>query len=272
MIRVFNNFINESHIINQYPLSSIETKTLNILSSSKRIYDYSSIEQLRFELSMRNSIVNSSQALFDRKVRFKTFKESMCNTEYWERTEKGGFLLKQNIKPSDAVSDIFSANSSKYGTECSTAIIIVYYAALLSLFPEELFNNVFKSIHLLNWHYIDPDLDVRTSTIDEDHLPGDCRYFKNPDVNPKTEEWRGENTIDMGNGEYFGHGIGIEKTETIIEALNKHRRKDSEESAYMTDYVTRPNFKHLSNLYQYFLSQKLRSRYNNQLSRYYPYF
>jgi protein-glutamine gamma-glutamyltransferase len=272
MIRILRKIIEASNIINHYPLSSIEAKVLNILSSSRKIYDYISLEQLKFELSMRDSIVGAAQALFDSNVKFKTFNKSMCNTEYWERTEKGGFLLKKNVSPFDAISDIFTENSSKYGTECSTTIIILYYKALLSLFPEELFNRVFKNIHLLNWHYIDPNLEVRTYIIDGDYLPGDCRYFKNPDVSPEEEEWRGENAIDMGNGKYFGHGIGIEAPETIISALNRHRKEGSTESAYITDFVTSPNFKYLWNLYQYFLFQRLWSRYYDQLKRFYPYF
>jgi protein-glutamine gamma-glutamyltransferase len=263
MIKILGGLIDSKSIMNQYPTDSIQAKILNILTSSKRTYDYSSAKQINFELNMRNSIVSTSKAFYESDVKFEVFKESICNAEYWERTEKGGFLLKENIKPSDAINDIFK-NSSKYGTECSTAIIIIYYKALLDIYSEELFNTIFKSIHLLNWHYINPNLEVRTYKIEEDYLPGDCRYFKNPDFSPEDEEWRGENAIDMGNGKYFGHGIGIETSDGIIKNLNENRKDNPTESAFLTDYVTKPNFKHLANIYNYLSSRALSPSYYRQ--------
>lgn len=104
----------------------------------------------------------------------------MCNTDYWERTKNGGFLLKENVKSSEAINDIFK-NGSKYGTECSTALVIVYYKAILDVYPEELFNKTFESLFLMSWYYIDSDLDILHYKSKADHLPGDYRYFSNPD-------------------------------------------------------------------------------------------
>ena len=59
-----------------------------------------------------------------------------------ERTEEGGFLLKDGVKPSEAIKDIF-VNSSLYGTECATAMVIVFYGAIVNVFPEEVFDRVF---------------------------------------------------------------------------------------------------------------------------------
>ena len=60
-----------------------------------------------------------------------------------------------------------------------------------------------------------------------DYLPGDCRYFNNPDVDPLTPEWQGENAIDLSGGMYYGHGIGIKTADKIIEILNHNRIQDS---------------------------------------------
>ena len=55
--------------------------------------------------------------------------------------------------------------------------------------------------------------------------------------------------IDLGNGLYYGHGIGKFKAEIFIDKLNRKRKKDAEQSAFLTEPVGRPNFKKLYNLY-----------------------
>ncbi|MFV2050776.1 protein-glutamine gamma-glutamyltransferase, partial [Metabacillus sp. YM-086] len=78
-----------------------------------------------------------------------------------------------------------------------------------------------------------------------DYLPGDCLYFDNPQFNPKTPQWRGENVIDLGNDLYFGHGIGIKTADGIIESLNKRRKAYATESAYLLSQVTRLDNRYL---------------------------
>jgi protein-glutamine gamma-glutamyltransferase len=231
-----------------YTVGSVQKTTLDMLFSSSAAYRYASLDQLKFELDLRAKIVVVSIELAKSKFTFRTFRKSICNEEYWERTIEGGFLLKDGIKPSDAIRDIF-LNSNKYGTECATAIVIVYYKALVEILPEDLFNELFQGIYLMNWGYLDSDLAIRTYQSVTDMLPGDCLYFKNPEVNPLTPEWQGENAIDLGNGLYYGHGIGIRNAEGIIEALNRQRKSDAKESAYLMDSATRPGFKRLSDEY-----------------------
>ncbi|MCT4566502.1 MAG: protein-glutamine gamma-glutamyltransferase [Maledivibacter sp.] len=260
MIEISGSRIDTNDIINEYPRDGIEVKILEILYSSDRLYIYESLDELRFELNLRKNIISASRELNDSYFSFRTFRKSICNSEYWTRTAEGGFLIKEDVKPSDGIKDIF-INSSMYGTECATAIVIVYYKALVDIYPEELFNQLFANIHLMNWHYLDRDLDIRYYE-DVDFLPGDCRYFKNPDVNPLTPEWQGENVIDLGDGTYYGHGIGIGTAEEIIEALNDNRKEDSTTSAYLLDSATRPNFKYLGEKYYDFIAMQERENYD----------
>lgn len=49
-----------------------------------------------------------------------------------------------------------------------------------------------------------------------DLVPGDLVYFKNPQVNPATIEWQGENTIYLGNFFFYGHGVGVKQKKKLF--------------------------------------------------------
>jgi protein-glutamine gamma-glutamyltransferase len=244
-------------LLKEYGEDSMEGLILKKIYSSNELFSYSSLNQLKFELNMRKNIIAASIELNDGYMKFKTFKESFCNKDYWERTEEGGFKLRNDITSYEGISDIFR-HSSKYGTECSTAIVIIYYRAIINIFPEELFNKAFQDILLLNWHNLDDDLRIYSHETEDTYLPGDCLYFENLDHDPKKQEWQGENVIDLGNGTYYGHGIGIKDESQVIKVLNKHRKPNAEKEAYLTKYIARPNFKHLFSIY---LSSLERLRY-----------
>lgn len=250
MIIMSNHPFDISAIIDEYPQNSVERQLLEKMSQSLREFRYDTVNQLKFELRLRKEIVNASEELFRSKMSFTVFHKSRCNEEYWDRTENGGFRLKPGAIPSEAINDIFM-NGYKYATECATAIIIVCYKALLNIFGEEPFNKLFPKIYLMNWHSIDPLLkEVGIPRKVEDILIGDRGYFANPDVDPKTPEWQGENVIVLPDGMYYGHGVGIGTAEKMIYALNVNRRKDATRSAHFLDSVSRPNFKKLADIYQ----------------------
>ncbi|MGI5892912.1 MAG: protein-glutamine gamma-glutamyltransferase [Bacillota bacterium] len=249
MITVNNKPLEATDIMSEYPENSVERTIIKILSSSQQTYNYDSINQLRFELRLRREIINASNALYRSKISFKVFRDSICNPDYWARMNDGGFALKAGVKPSDAIRDIY-INSHLYGTECATAMLIIYYKAILEVFPEDAFNRLFPNIYLMNWHRIERELrEVGLMHRAEDYLPADRRYFANPDVNPETPHWQGENVIDLDNGLYYGHGIGKYGADTFIKVLNNNRKEGAERSAYLMDSAGRPNFKRLSYLY-----------------------
>ncbi|MCR4434798.1 MAG: protein-glutamine gamma-glutamyltransferase [Clostridiales bacterium] len=261
MIRISGSVIDPNAIMNQIPQGDIEKNTFDILSSSSKVYSFKSLNELNFELSMRKSIVNAAIDLNNSSFSFRVFRKSRCNPDFWDRTNDGGFLLKKGVNPSDAIKDIY-VHSSKYGTECATAMVIVYYKAVLDVFPEELFNRLFPEIYLMNWSHLDRDLGIREYGPGEDDLPGDGMYFKNPDVNPLTPEWQGENVIYLGNGKYYGHGIGISDEKEIIRALNDNRISGSTVSAYRLDSVKRLDFKYLAQKYNSFTPPRDMGSYN----------
>ncbi|MHB8064511.1 MAG: protein-glutamine gamma-glutamyltransferase, partial [Ruminiclostridium sp.] len=232
-------------IINKYAQNSIERKIISILASSSEVYRYDSENQLDFELKLRKSIINAARELNRSYFSFRVFRKSICNLDYWNKTDEGGFALKNGIKPSEAIKDIY-IHSSKYGTECSTAMVIVYYRALVDIFPEDLFNKLFSQIYLMNWQHLDRDLGIADYMNPADYIPGDCLYFRNPEVDPLNPEWQGENAIYLDEGSYYGHGIGIANAEKVIEVLNKKRISGATVSAYLVNSAKRLNFKYLS--------------------------
>lgn len=229
----------------EYPQGSFERFVVQKIASGIESYEYDSTEHLKFELKLRKEIVNAASALNKSRLKFAVFRDSFCNKAYWSRTNEGGFVLKSGASPANAIKDIY-AKGWGYGTECATAMIIVYYGALLNVYGEKLFNALFPKIHLMNWHYIDRLLkETGQMRKIKDELPGDRRYFANPDVDPLTPEWQGENVIDLNGKLYYGHGIGIHDAASIIRELNKNRRDGADESAYLLDKAGRPDFKKL---------------------------
>jgi len=231
-------------ILEQYQHESPEYEFIRKLTESSFIYRFSSAEELSFETKMRKHIIEASLALYRNRLAFRIFQESKCNEKYWIRRQDGGFVLRPDTAASEAVNDIFR-NTRLYGTECATAIMIIYFKAVLDSYGPVLFDRTFKRITLMNWQETDDLLNVATYRSPPDYFPGDCLYVRNPDVDPLTPEWQGENIIDLGKGRYYGHGIGIGDLDYFIRVLNRNRIEGSDVSAYLVDSVTRPDFRAL---------------------------
>ncbi|MED4475920.1 protein-glutamine gamma-glutamyltransferase [Oceanobacillus caeni] len=223
--------------------NGIESLIIRLMQENPIVYSYPSKDEFLFEIKLRKNIIVSAKSMNQGDSPFALLAESRCNPKYWILTNAGGFQLRDGVKPSDAIRDIYQ-NSSLYAFECATAILIIYYHAVLNSINENAFNQLFRNLHLYSWH-ADPDLGIH-NMITNYILPGDVVYFNNPDYNPETPWWRGENAVVLGNDTYFGHGVGIESAEHMIEFLNKTRRPGSNLSAYLKNFVTRPSFNHLA--------------------------
>lgn len=219
---------------------------LELMVKYRETYMYDDMNQLHFELILRKQTMKAAADLLKSRAKFATFATSYCNEDYWNLNPKGAFILKKGISPTNAIRDIFQ-QGSKYAFECATAIVIVFYKAVLDSIGEKAFNYLFSNIVLYDWHY-DEDLGIHTRS-GNDYLPGDCLYFKNPEFDPNTPQWRGENTIYLGKDMYYGHGIGIRTANGIIEALNKYRKENATETAYLKQQVTRLDYRYLSQYY-----------------------
>ncbi|NIK78237.1 protein-glutamine gamma-glutamyltransferase [Paenibacillus castaneae] len=245
--------------ISPVTLSELERKILQDKQKSQVVYRYPNVDALEFELKMRMHIVEAAKALYASGVSFATFAKSKCNEQYWTRTDNGGFQLKSGVLPSVGINDIFE-NGHLYAFECAGAIIIMLYKAVLDTIGDAVFNSNFQNLYLRDWHY-DRDLSLITGNNKDEAYPGDVLYFKNPDFDPDTPEWQGENVIMLDDNLYFGHGIGIESGEDIIAALNRMRKEDSTISAYLQDLVVYPDFEELRGLSMRIEAETVRVRY-----------
>ena len=249
MIRVNGKVVNPSSIADLWKLKGKEWEIVERMHTNTTIYEYSSIAQLDFEVKLRDKITQAATLLYHSGLRFSVFRKSECNTRYWDRTEEGGFRKHNQASSFDAIDDIYQ-NGRKYATECATAIIILYYKAIAELFGSALFDKVFNSIYLMNWKELDENLGIRTHRLVPEPLPGDCLYFKNPEVNPLTAHWQGENAIYFGGDKYYGHGIGLTSAQGIIDKLNQNRKSGATQSAYLLNSATRLSPKRLFQIAQ----------------------
>lgn len=226
-------------------LQNIQKNIATQMQNSETNYYYKSVDILNFELNMREKIINNSKNLNNSKFSFAIFRKVRVNEDFWIKTKNGGMKSKEDISTYDAIRDILE-NSSKYATECATAMIIVYYLALTEIYTKDKFDELFSGITLMNWHYIHPLLrEVGQINRRNDYFLGDRRYFDNPDVNPQTPYWQGENVIMIDDNLFYGHGIGMKNSEAIIKHLNNNRIKNSEVSAFLMDNCGRPDFEKL---------------------------
>ncbi|WP_261800222.1 protein-glutamine gamma-glutamyltransferase [Paenibacillus sp. PAMC21692] len=227
-------------------LTMLERKTLTRKMASPMLYSYPSLDSLIFELKMRSHIVEAAKAMYASGVSFASFSNSRSNEQYWIRTPQGGFLLRPNVLPSDAVNDIFE-NGHLYAFECAGAIIIILYKAVLDAIGEAAFNRHFRNLYLISWE-TDRDLRLNATYNLNETYHGDTMYFKNPDYDRSTPEWQGENAIKLDDNLFFGHGIGIGSAGDIIEKLNRARMPGSMTSAYLDNLIITPDFEFVRQL------------------------
>lgn len=104
-------------------------------------FDYHSIAELMFELHLRMNIVESAKAAHKSGAKFATFVKTYGNTAYWRVSPEGALELKYKMPPSKAIRDIVE-NGPFYAFECATAIVVIYYLALLKTIGEEKFDDL----------------------------------------------------------------------------------------------------------------------------------
>jgi protein-glutamine gamma-glutamyltransferase len=224
---------------------------------SPEMFSYPSMNELRFEINMRKNIMESAREMNGSQATFTIFENARCNPAYWTLTSAGGFLLRPDVRSSDAILDIYR-NGSLYGFECATAIIIIYYHAILKSIGRQRFDANFQNIYLYSWH---TGRDLEIQYIYSNHiLPGDVVYFNNPEFHPYASWYRGLNAVVLNDGTFFGHGFSIRPAEEIIELFNTQRSPGSTQSAYLENLITRIS---PATMQMLLATQSVRNNYKN---------
>ncbi|MDU0205850.1 protein-glutamine gamma-glutamyltransferase [Paenibacillus sp. MAH-36] len=236
-------------------LSELELAIFQKKQASPYEYRYDSIHDLLFELHMRTQIMESAKELSRAGVYFAGFQKTLCNPTYWHLTSEGRFQLNRGVAPRDAIRDIFE-NGGSYGFECSMAVIVVMYNALLNSIDPGQFDRLFAGLLLFDWHS-NGKLNLIDRFNNEEAVMGDVLYFENPEVEELLPWWKGENVVLLENDLYYGHGhgLGIASGEEVINVLNKYRMPGSTKSAFLTDRYVHPDFSYFAE-FQHPLSEK----------------
>ena len=225
-----------------WQLGSIEKTIVQQMQNAPVFYSYYSEYEFLFELKVRKNIIQSAKEMDKSQAMFTSFEYARCNPMYWQLTRAGGFFLRPDVRPADAIMDIYQ-NGSLYAFECATAIPIIFYHAILNSIGSNLFNLLFRNLYLYSWH---TDTDLGIITFYSNHfIPGDVLYVNNPDFDRKTPQFRGVNAVLLDDGRLFGHGFNIRTSDEMVRILNETRKQHSYQSAYITNLVTRPSFKYL---------------------------
>jgi len=220
----------------------VQRESIERMAESPTVFVYPHEGVLQFELTLRDLTVSAARALNQSGIGFETFRTTRCNQAFWQVTDSGGCRIRDQATPAQAILDIFQ-NGRLYGFECATAMLVVFYRAVLDAIGPQTFNRLFANLLLYDWQF---DQDLGLTTVERTvHLPGDVVYFKNPDFDPATPEWQGENAVVLGGGQYYAHGIGIATANRIVPFLNRQRKPDGDRSAYLMEQATRPNYRYL---------------------------
>lgn len=201
---------------------------------------------LKDRLQIEAALVDACYAMNEHPHDFAVIKDQTFNSDMWKADAAGGgtFDVKPGVKPSDAVADIIN-HPDKYKMECATAMVMVYYTAMLNMMGPDHFNKVMgNNLHIGPWSYeqtLSRNLKYTggetEAPADRQLMPGDYTYFKNWDVSDsaKAGGWQGENVIYLGDGKYFGHPFGVTDGKTIVDYLNNNRNTGSTHSASLLE-------------------------------------
>jgi protein-glutamine gamma-glutamyltransferase len=201
-------------------------------------------KKLADQVTVAKAMVDASYKMQGSGISFQLIKNHKANPDFWNVGSGGVLTLKEGVKPSDAMQDMIK-NGNKYGFECATGLVAVYYHAMLDVLGPKDFDRVASDLRLGPW-VTEDDLEMlmtttypRSGSSVESELgsykltPGHYYYFKNFDVTPEAYErgWQGENVIYLGEGKFYGHGIGLGDGSMFISKLRSEAKPGGKEPA-----------------------------------------
>jgi hypothetical protein len=225
------------------------TEKTNFEVTSSKKTQKRALGKRRFEqLLISAHVVQSAIKLDKSNVQFANYSgDDKANNKLWSMGYGGRITVRQHTSTTTAVNDVFGKNSSKYAFECATAAHLIYLNAIKDRIGSKKFDAAAPRLSVFRWDApkkSGQDLVDGTGKTGPLQLsskgafakelwPGDRVYFKNPDFEPSFTAGQGENTIFLGDGRFFGHGLGIKTKDQIIKKLNKLRKPGATKKAFM---------------------------------------
>lgn len=187
-----------------------------------------------FELILRRHICEAATNQFASGLQFNApYTVANCSSTnvFWE-TNGVGISIKAGANTADAIENIFSSGAT-FGADCYSALVIVWYKAVLDTFEEcspangrSKFASSFSSITISSTNSTyPPNLGNQTYS---SYRFGDWRYIDNPDFALSTPQFKGFNVIQMTDGvqdwdEFYEHPYGVQSLFYHETTLAGHR-------------------------------------------------
>jgi protein-glutamine gamma-glutamyltransferase len=197
------------------------------------------------EVRVGAAMVAACEAMGRARHDFELINDHRANPDFFT-TSAGTFTLKPAKSAAAAVDDIFKS-PSKYGFECATALVIVYYKAMLELLGPKDFDRICSDLRIGPWDQEDhlarslvrdgSSTSEATAARRATLRVGEYGYFRNWDVSPKGREegWQGENVIYLGGDRFYGHPFGVSTEKHIVDELGTFRNPGSTRAASFLD-------------------------------------
>lgn len=216
-------------------------------------------QKLSNEVKIATAMADASYNLDSAGVSFQLIKNHKANPDFWTIGHRGTLVLKPGVSPSDALKDVLE-NPGKYGYECATGLVMVYYQAMLDVLGPKDFDAIAKDLRIGPWD-MENDLDralishrpnagkgTETDLGEYKLTPGHYYYFRNWDVtdDARARGWQGENVIYLGGGQFYGHGIGLGSADIFVSKLASEMKEGGKTPSLLnsTQFLSTTILKH----------------------------
>lgn len=211
---------------------------------------HTTLSETRYQTArMQLSVVKATRDFASANVGFSgRWKDDKVNTALWSLKYSGEMSVRAGQKPSEAIADIFK-NGRSYAFECATGTMVILYKAILDRVGPDDFDAAFPRLKIKRWDN-KPELFKAAERVGDlpGYMAGDHTYFKNPDFAPEHSAWQGENVIYLGDGQYFGHGVGYATEDDVLDTLDALRKPDATTPAFRDDFELRLDGKKIAAL------------------------
>lgn len=206
--------------------------------TEKKTYRYASVDDLVKEIKLRLYIIAAAKACNaasqEKKIVF-AGKDAVCSfpgSKIWDRTQVEvnaggvnvtvtGIKLGRGVNPAEGIDALYKATTrrSPLKADCTSQVSMCILTGLRAYLSPDAFAALFKDQALIiaGTYGLNRFLSLPKAGDKQDLLPGDTQTFDN--AGARTAEFANENTIYLGEGQYYAPGIGIKSEVEFVNIL-----------------------------------------------------